>query len=87
MPTLHHMLIKSLGSTTMPKVWTCGILSWILARPSMMETLELELLLEEFQWILYGRLCLATETSIKGVVIIGGRRVVDGVIARGRHGM
>jgi hypothetical protein len=53
----------------------------------MMETLELELLLEEFQWILYGRLCLATETCIKGVVIIGGRRVVDGVIARGRHGM
>jgi hypothetical protein len=85
MPTLHHVLIKSLGSTTMPKLWTCGILSWILARPSMLKTLELVLLLEEFQWILDGRLSLATETCVKGVVI-GGGRVDDGVNARGRHG-
>ena len=87
MPTLHHVLIKSLGSTTMPKVWTCGILSWtVLARPGMMETLEFILLMEEFQWIFYGWLCLAAETCTQGVVI--GGRVDLGVVilARGRHG-
>jgi hypothetical protein len=85
MPTLRDVLIKSLGSTTMSKIWTFGILSWILARPSMMEALEFVLLLEEFQRILDGRLSLATETCVKGVVI-GGGRVDDGVNARGRHG-
>jgi hypothetical protein len=85
MPTLHHVLIKSLGSTAMPKIWTCGIPSWILARPSMMEALEFVLLLEEFQWILYGRLRLTTEACIQGVVI--GERVVGVIAARGRrHG-
>jgi hypothetical protein len=51
----------------------------------MMEALEFVLLLEEFQWILYGRLRLTTEACIQGVVI--GERVVGVIAARGRrHG-